>query len=164
MHSCCCRYSWGETLFLFRTLLYFSVCMHTEFLYKCTNQQTHKQIFLDLSYTCSQTLKNLEYEPDRTLSLRCSYLWPWSPRGPRPAAGLRGHCTATVHQPRQWWTPMTRGSRNKALWEETRHNHCHGNCACSAGTRAPQTEPGIGTLGRRGNQEPKWHKLRKSQR
>lgn len=93
------------------------------------------------------------------LSLRCSYLWPWSPRGPRPAAGLRGRCTAAIHQPRQWWTPVTRGSRNKALWVETKHSRCHGNCACSAGTQAPQTVLGIGTLGRERNQEPKLHEF-----
>lgn len=86
-----------------------------------------------------------------------SYLWPWSPHGPRPAAGLRGRCTAAVRQPHPWWTPVTRGSRNRASWEETRHSCCRGNCACSAGTQAPRTELGIGTLGR--NQEAKLHEL-----
>lgn len=40
-----------------------------------------------------------------------------------------------------------------ALWDETRHSHCHGNCVCSAGTRGPQTVAGIGILGKRGEKK-----------
>lgn len=85
----------------------------------------------------------------------CSYLWPWSLRGPTPAAGPRGHCIAAVRQLRQWWTPESHGFQNMALWDETRHSHCHGNCACSAGTRGPQTVAGTGIFGRRGKKKTK---------
>lgn len=98
---------------------------------------------------CAETLSVSCYE----VIFGCSYLWPWSLRGPRPAAGLRGRCIAAVRRPRQWWTPESHGFQNMALWDETRHSHCHGNCACSAGTRGPQTVAGIGILGRRGGEK-----------
>lgn len=80
----------------------------------------------------------------------CSYLKPWSPRGPRPAAAPTARCTAAVLQPRRWWTPATRDSQNTASSEETKHSRCRGNCACFAGIPVPQTELGIGTWEKKG--------------
>lgn len=49
------------------------------------------------------------------------------------------HCKTAVHWPLLWWTPEKYDSESKALWEETKHNHCLRNYVWFADIPAHQT-------------------------